>query len=35
MFFRSIARKEHAEHSNFVRVSNDLSVAEAVAMVEK
>lgn len=34
IFFKSIARNEHAVHSNFVRVSNDLSVAQAVAMVE-
>jgi hypothetical protein len=27
MFFKTIARKQHAEHGNFVRASNDLSVA--------
>lgn len=35
IFFKSIARKEHAEHSNFVRVSNDLTVPEAVALAEQ
>jgi hypothetical protein len=35
IFFKAIAKKEHAEHSNFVRVSNDLSVAQAVEMVER
>ena len=35
IFFKSIARNEHAEHSDFVRVSNDLTVAQAVAMAEQ
>jgi hypothetical protein len=35
IFFKSIAKNEHAEHSNFVRVPNDLSVAQAVALVEQ
>ncbi|MDP9049645.1 MAG: hypothetical protein M3O31_02840 [Acidobacteriota bacterium] len=35
ILFKSIAKNEHAEHSNFVRVSNDLSVAQAVALVEQ
>ena len=35
IFFKSIARNEHSEHSNFVRVPNNLSVAQAVAMVEQ
>jgi hypothetical protein len=35
IFFKSIARNEHAEHSNFVRVSNDLTVAQAVAIAEQ
>jgi hypothetical protein len=35
IFFKSIAKNEHAEHSNFVRVSNNLTVAQAVAMVEQ
>ncbi len=35
IFFKSIARKEHAEHSDFVRVDNDLSVAQAVALAEQ
>ena len=32
--FKSIAKKQHAEHSNFVRVDNNLSVAQGVAFVE-
>lgn len=35
IFFKSIARNEHAEHSNFVRVPDNLTVAQAVAMVEQ
>jgi hypothetical protein len=35
IFFKSIARNEHAEHSDFVRVSNDLPVPEAVALAEQ
>ena len=35
MFFKSIARNEHAEHGDFVRVSNDLTVAQAVAIAEQ
>ena len=35
IFFKSIAKNEHAEHSDFVRVSNDLTVAQAVAVVEQ
>jgi hypothetical protein len=35
IFFKSIARNEHAEHSNFVRISNDLTVAQAVALAEQ
>jgi hypothetical protein len=35
IFFKAIAKKQHAEHSEFVRVSNDLTVAQAVAMVEQ
>lgn len=35
IFFKSIARKQHAEHSNYVRVSNDLTVAQAVAIAEQ
>jgi hypothetical protein len=33
--FKSIAKNEHAEHSEFVRVANDLSVAQAVVMAEQ
>jgi len=35
IFFKSIARKEHAEHSDFVRVPDDLTVAQAVALAEQ
>ena len=35
IFFKSIAKNEHAEHFDFVRVPNDLTVAQAVAMAEQ
>jgi hypothetical protein len=35
IFFKSIAKNEHSEHSNFVRVPLDLSVAQAVAIAEQ
>jgi hypothetical protein len=35
MIFKSISRNEHAVHSNFVRVPDNLTVAEAVAMAEQ
>ncbi|HEX9202099.1 MAG TPA: hypothetical protein VF865_21255 [Acidobacteriaceae bacterium] len=35
IFFKSIAKREHAEHGDFVRVPNDLSVAQAVAIAEQ
>jgi hypothetical protein len=35
IFFKSIAKNEHAEHSDFVRVPNDLTVAQAVALAEQ
>jgi hypothetical protein len=35
IFFKSIAKKEHAEHSDFVRVPNDLTVTQAVALAEQ
>jgi hypothetical protein len=35
IFFKSIAKNEHAEHSNFIRVPNNLTVAQAVAIVEQ
>lgn len=35
IFFKSIAKNEHAAHSNFVRVSNDLTIAQAVALAEQ
>lgn len=34
IFFKSIAKKEHVEHRDFVRVDNNLTVAQAVALVE-
>jgi hypothetical protein len=35
IFFKAIAKKQHAEHSDFVRVPNEMTVAQAVAMVEQ
>jgi hypothetical protein len=35
IFFKTIAKSEHAEHGDFVRVSNDMTVAQAVAMAEQ
>jgi hypothetical protein len=35
MFFRSIAKNEHAEHSNFTRVPDDLTIPQAVSLVEQ
>lgn len=35
IFFKSIARNEHAEHSHFVRVPDHLTVAQAVALAEE
>jgi len=35
IFFKSIARKEHAEHGGFVRVDDNLTVAQAVALAEQ
>jgi hypothetical protein len=35
IFFKSIAKKEHAEHGSFVRVANDLSVTQAIAIAEQ
>jgi hypothetical protein len=35
IFFKAIAKKQHAEHSNYVRVSNELTIAQAIAMVEQ
>lgn len=35
IFFKSIAKNEHAEHADFVRIPNDLSVAQAVALAEQ
>jgi hypothetical protein len=35
IFFKAIAKKQHAEHSDFIRISNDLTVTQAVEMVEQ
>ena len=35
ILFKAIARNEHAEHSDFIRVADDLSVAQAVAIAEQ
>jgi hypothetical protein len=35
IFFKSIARKEHAAHSNFIRVPNELTIPQAVELVER
>ncbi len=35
VLFKAIARNEHAEHSEFIRVPNDMSVAQAVALAEQ
>ena len=35
LFFKTISRKEHAEHASFARVANDISVAQAVAVAEQ
>ncbi len=35
IFFKTIAKNEHAEHSDFVRVPDDMTVAQAVAAAEQ
>jgi hypothetical protein len=35
LFFKTISRKEHAEHSNFQRLPSDMSVPQAVALAEQ
>jgi hypothetical protein len=35
ILFKAIARNEHAEHSEFIHVPDDLSVAQAVAIAEQ
>jgi hypothetical protein len=35
IFFKSIARKEHAVHSDFVRINDELTFAQAVAIAEQ
>ena len=35
IFFKTIAQKEHAEHSDFSRVPNNIDVTQAVALAEQ
>ena len=35
IFFKSFAKKQHAEHTAFTRVPNELTVAQAVELVER
>lgn len=35
IFFKAIGKKEHAEHSDFKVLPHDMSVPDAVAMLEK
>jgi hypothetical protein len=35
IFFKSIAKNEHAEHANFTRIPDDLTIPQAVALVEQ
>ena len=35
IFFKSIAKNEHAEHSDFVRVADNLTIPQAVALAEQ
>ena len=35
IFFKMIGKKEHAVHSDFTVLSHELTVAEAVAMLER
>jgi ribosomal protein L21 len=35
IFFKSIGKKEHVEHSGFRQVPMNLTLSEAVAMLEK
>jgi hypothetical protein len=35
IFFKTIARKEHSEHSGFTRVPNDTNATQAVAIAEQ
>ena len=34
IFFKAIGKKEHAEHTDFVPVAKDVTVAQAVALLE-
>jgi hypothetical protein len=35
IFFKSFAKKQHAERTAFTRVANDMSVAQAVELIER
>jgi hypothetical protein len=35
IFFKSIGKKEHAEHSDFVQIPMDTTLTEAVALLER
>jgi hypothetical protein len=35
MFFKSIGKKEHVEHSEFRQIANDTTVAQAIQMLKK
>lgn len=35
IFFKAIGKKEHAEHSDFVQVPTDITVAQAVALLQR
>ena len=35
IFFKAIGKKEHSEHAEFVQVPNEVTVAQAVEMVER
>lgn len=35
LFFKTISRKEHAEHSNFQRLPDDIPIPQAVALAEQ
>jgi hypothetical protein len=35
IFFKAIAKKQHAEHAGFTRVPNEMTVAQAVELIER
>jgi hypothetical protein len=35
IFFKAIGKKEHSEHTDFVQMAGDVTVAQAVALLEK